>query len=446
MSQPSERHRLKRSISLVHLVGIEIGQSIGAGIFALTGLALARTGPSLPLAFLAAAVPVGLSLAVLAMLGSAQPISGGTYYYGARYFSPVASFTGVWAYLLGAVMGMFPLYALTGAGFLRAVFPALPALPTALALLFLFYLANLLGARSAMWLQAVMVGLLLAALLMFVGAGLPRVQAAHLRPLFPGGAAGFAVASSLLIFTVLGANAAVELGDEILEPRRNIPRSFLISLPVVVALYAGIGLVAAGITPFQPQESSLVAAAGRFLKGGPFLFFLLGGGFLAVVTTLNATYLWGTKSLLLAVEDGLLPRGLAAVNRRCGTPHWLLTFLFAVSALSLVVSGSRVETFAIFASLGGILVFVPVLGAALRLRRCFPEVYARSGMRLSGFWYYLAPAGGLLLCLLAAAILLVDLASRRRGWWYFAVFLAWLAGGALFAWLRRRWLRRPSDR
>jgi hypothetical protein len=73
-------------------------------------------------------------------------------------------------------------------------------------------------------------------------------------------------------------------------------------------------------------------------------------------------------------------------------------------------------------------------------------VYARSGVRLSGFWYYLAPAGGLLLCLLAAAILLVDLASRRRGWWYFAVFLAWLAGGALFAWLRRRWLRRPSDR
>jgi hypothetical protein len=29
-------------------------QPIGAGIFALTGLALARTGPSLPLAFLAA--------------------------------------------------------------------------------------------------------------------------------------------------------------------------------------------------------------------------------------------------------------------------------------------------------------------------------------------------------------------------------------------------------
>jgi APA family basic amino acid/polyamine antiporter len=439
VSEPSGRGRLKRHITLAHLVGIEIGQSIGAGIFALTGLALARTGPSLPLAFLAAAVPVGLSMAVLAMLGSGQPISGGTYYYGARYFSPVASFTGVWAYLLGAVLGMFPLYALTGAGFLRAVFPALPAVPTALALLFLFYLANLLGARIAMWVQAVMVVVLLAALFVFIGGGLPRIEAANFSPLFPGGVGGFAVASSLLTFTVLGANAAVELGDEIVEPRRNIPLSFVISIPVVVVIYAAIGLVAAGIAPWQSgQESPLAAVAARFLKGFPYLFFLLGGGFLAVVTTLNATYLWGTKSLLLVVEDGLLPRGLAAVNRRFGTPHWLLTFIFVISALSLLAAGSRVETFAIFASLGGIIIFIPVMGAAFRLRRRFPDVYARSGVRLRGIWYWLAPAGGLLLCLLAIAILLVDLSSRVQGWWLFAVFLAWLAGGALFAWLRRR--------
>jgi basic amino acid/polyamine antiporter, APA family len=439
MSEPSGRGLLKRSISLVHLVGIEIGQSIGAGIFALAGLALARTGPSLPLAFLAAAVPVGLAMAALAMLGSGQPISGGTYYYGARFFSPVASFTGVWAYLLGAVLGMFPLYALTGAGFLRAVFAGLPLVPTALALLFLFYLANLLGARIAMWVQAVLVGVLLAALLVFVAAGMPRVQAVHFVPLFPGGVGGFAVASSLLTFTVLGANAAVELGDEIIEPRRNIPRSFLISIPVVVAIYAGIGVVAAGLAPWRPGvDNSLAVVAARFLKGFTYLFFLLGGGFLAVVTTLNATYLWGTKSLLLVVEDGLLPRGLAAVNRRFGTPHWMLTFIFVISALSLLVAGSRVETFAIFASLGGIIIFVPVMGAAFRLRRRYPEVYARSGVRLRGAWYYLAPAGGLLLCLLAIAILLVDLSSRPQGWWFFAVFLVWLAGGALFAWLRRR--------
>jgi APA family basic amino acid/polyamine antiporter len=149
----SERQHLKRNISLVHLVGIEVGQSIGAGIFALTGIALAATGPSLFLAFLAAAVPVALAMVVLAMLATAEPISGGTYYYGSRFFSPVASFTGVWAYILGAVLGMFPLYALTGATFLKAVIPALPKIPVALLLLAVFFATNLFGAKIAVWVR-----------------------------------------------------------------------------------------------------------------------------------------------------------------------------------------------------------------------------------------------------------------------------------------------------
>jgi len=439
MSEPSQREHLKRSISLLHLVGIEIGQSIGAGIFALTGLALARTGPSLPLAFLAAGVLVGMAMVVLAMVGSGHPISGGTYYYGSRFFSPTASFTGVWAYLLGAVLGMFPLYALTGAAFLRAVLPSLPQVPTALALLLLFYLANLFGARVAMWVQAVLVGVLLAALLWFIAAGVPAISAANFSPLFPGGLGGFAVAASLLTFTVLGANAAVELGDEIIDPRRNIPLSFLISIPVVVTLYAAIGVVAAGAAPWNSwRDSSLTRIAAVFMQGFPFYFFVLGGGFLAVITTLNATYLWGTKSLLVITEDGLLPRGLAAVNRRFGTPHWLLTLIFVLSALSLLLAGNRVETFAIFASLGGIVIFVPVMGAAFRLRGSFPEVYARSALKLRGPLYYLAPAAGLLLCLLALVILLVDLASRERGWLFLLVFLGWVAAGAAYAWARRR--------
>jgi APA family basic amino acid/polyamine antiporter len=419
MSQSSPRENLKRSITLLHLIGIEIGQSIGAGIFALTGIALARTGPSLFLAFLAAAVPVGLAMVVLAMIGSGTPISGGTYYYGSRYFSPVAAFTGVWAYLLGAVLGMFPLYALTGASFLRAAFPSLPAIPTAIALLFAFYLANLLGARVAMWAQAVMVAVLLAALLVFLAIGFPRISAQNLVPLFPGGAGGFAVASAMLTFTILGANAAVELGDEIQKPRRNIPLSFAISVPVVVGVYVAIGLVAAGIAPWNgTRETSLADIAGTFMGRTPLLFFLLGGGFLAVVTTLNATYLWGTKSLIVITEDGLLPRP------------------FAVSAVSLVVAGSRVETFAIFASLGGIIIFVPVMGAALRLPRRHPEVIKRSALPLRGAMAVIAPVGGLVLCLLTVGVLLADLGSRKNGWLYLGVFAVWLVGGAVYAALR----------
>jgi APA family basic amino acid/polyamine antiporter len=435
----SERQYLKRNISLVHLIGIEVGQSIGAGIFALTGIALAATGPSLFLAFLAGAVPVALAMVVLAMLATAEPISGGTYYYGSRFFSPVASFTGVWAYILGAVLGMFPLYALTGATFLKAVIPAVPKIPVALLLLAIFFATNLFGAKIAVWVQAVLVAILLMALLVFVGAGLPEISLQHFSPLFAGGTGGFLVASAILTFTILGANAAVELGDEIIDPRKNIPRSFLISIPVVTIIYVVIGIVAAGVAPWSSwNDSSLSTVAATFLRGPLFVFFIVGGGFLAVVTTLNSTYLWGTKSLIVITEDGLFPKALARINRRFGTPHWFLIIIFLISSAALIVAGERVETFAVLASLGGIIIFIPVMGAALRLRRRYPQLYARSSIRLKGFFYFFAPAMGLLLCLLVIAVLLIDLSSHRGGFIFLAIFVVWVIVGAVYSALRLR--------
>ncbi len=439
MKETSERSRLVRSIPLSHLVGIEIGQTIGAGVFALTGIALARTGPSIPLAFLTAAVPVGISMLVLGMLASAEPISGGTYVYGARYFSRVASFTGVWAFILGAFLGLFPLFALTGANFIRAVFPAVPKLPAALSLLFIFYLSNVLGTRIAMWVQAVLVGTMLSALLVFVGFGLPDIDARNFVPFFSGGAGGFAVAVSVLTFTILGANAAVELGDEIIDPSKNIPRSFFISIPTVTVIYILLGLVSGGVKKTGGAEGdSLVEIAGVFLSGFPFYYFILAGGLLAVVTTLNATFLWGTKSLIMITEDGLFPRRLARINKRFGTPHWFLTVIFVVSAAALVTAGDRVETFAVFASIGGIIIFVPVMGAALRFKRLNPKSYELSRMKLKGAFYYIAPIIGLLLSVVIIAILLIDLSTHEHGWLFMAVFVLWTAGGAAYAAIRLR--------
>jgi basic amino acid/polyamine antiporter, APA family len=441
----SERQNLKRTITLFQLVGIEIGQTIGAGIFALTGIALAATGPSLFIAFLVAAVPVTIALVVMGMLGSAYPISGGTYIYGARFFSPVAAFTGVWAYVLGAIMGLFPLFALTGATFLQALFPGLPRMAVAIGLLFVFYLTNLFGTKLATSVQAVLVGILLSALLLFIGTGVPRIELAQFTPLFPGGVGGFAVAASILTFTILGANAAVELGDEIINPERNIPRSFLISIPVVTVLYVVIALIAAGAGPTAAAAAgsagdplSLSDIAARFLSGFPFVYFVIAGGVLAVVTTLNATYLWGTKSLIMITEDGLLPKQLARVNKRFGTPHWLLTLIFVGSVAALLIAGDRVETLAVFASIGGIIIFIPVMAAALRLKHVAPEIYDRSRLKLKGGLYVAAPVIGLLLSVVIIAILLIDLSSHKNGMAFLAVFVVWTIAGAVYAWFRLR--------
>ncbi len=90
----------------------------------------------------------------------------------------------------------------------------------------------------------------------------------------------------------------------------------------------------------------------------------------------------------------------------------------------------------VFASLGGIIIFIPVMGAALRLRRHHPDLYARSSIRLKGLLYFFAPAMGLLLCLLIIAILLIDLSSHRGGFVFLAIFVLWVIAGAVYSGLR----------
>lgn len=435
----SQRVFLKRTIGLIPLVGIEVGQSIGAGIFALTGLAFSYTGASLFLAFLAASVPVVISMTVLAMLGSAYPISGGTYVYGSRFFSKGAAFLGIWGYLFGALLGMFPLYAITGAKFLIIIFPSLPLIPTAFVLLLIFYITNLFGVKIVMWVQVILVGTMLCALAVFITEGASGIDPGNFTSLFPGKLSGFLTASALLTFTLLGANSAVELGDEIKNPGRNIPLSFLISLPLVIIIYILIAIVITGNIPFSElNDSSLSGLASGFIGGFPFYFFILGGGFLAVSTTLNATYLWGTKSLIVISEDGYFPEKLARVNKRFGTPHFLLTFIFLISTVSLFIGGTRIETFAVFASIGGILIFFPVMGAALRLRSKAPEIYQKATFKLKGIWYYISPITGIVLSIVIILILLVDLASQDEGFIFLGVFLMWMISGSWYIYFKSK--------
>ena len=167
---------LRRVLGLWDLVAIEVGTTIGAGVFSLTALAAARTGPSTPLAFLAAAVPVVFLMLVVASLGSALPTVGGAYRYPARLFSPRWAFAGVWCYALGLVLGALPLCATQCAHYLGALWPGLPVPAVAAGLLTVFWAINLAGVSPAAAAQAIMVVVLVAALLLFGVGGLPTIM------------------------------------------------------------------------------------------------------------------------------------------------------------------------------------------------------------------------------------------------------------------------------
>jgi APA family basic amino acid/polyamine antiporter len=420
----SDSFGLKRVLGLKELVAIEIGTTIGAGVFALTGIAAGMTGSGVPLAYLLAAVPIVFVMMTVAMLGSALPTVGGTYRYPSRLFSPAWAFLGVWTYALGMVFGAFPLYGQSCAEYLQAIFPGLPLRPTAIAILTFFYLINLRGIQIAAGVQGLMVLVMVAALIYFGAAGMPAVQVENFQNLLPKGIGGLVLAACLLTFTLQGSNAVIELGAEIKDPGRAVPLSLLISIPTVTLIYLVIAVVAVGVVPWQ-QAASLTAPALKFMGRAGYHFFILGGAVLAITTTINATFMWATKSLMVLARDQLFPASLARTSRR-GVPQRFLTLLWALSVAALLLGKVPLQTFASYASIGGNFIFIPVMVSALLLRKKIPEIYERAPFRLRGFLLWFCPGVGMVLSALAIVMLVADL--KQMAW----PLLGWLALGVLF--------------
>ena len=195
---------LKRELGLTDAVSIEIGAMVGAGIFALTGMAIGISGSAVPIAFMVAALPMIFAVLPLGMMGSALPTVGGSFRYPSRIFSPFWGFMGVWGIMMGILLGGLPLYAYTFADYLQVLFPFLPRAGMAVIALTFFFLMNLLGIKIASKVQVAMFFILIAALFTHICGGIPNIDPSNLTPLFPKGIGSVAIAAGSLFLPTWG--------------------------------------------------------------------------------------------------------------------------------------------------------------------------------------------------------------------------------------------------
>jgi len=374
----------------------------------------------------------------IAGLSAALPTVGGSYRYPSRLFSPLWAFVGIWGLAVGLVFGTFPLMAVTCAHYLQSLWPSLPETAFSVGLLTVFFLANLFGVEIAAVAQMAMVVVLIVALLSYGIGGLPHVNREYFHPFLPHGAGGLLAASALLTFAHLGANTVIELGGEIKNPSRNMPLSLLITIPLVTTIYVLVGFIAVGVAPYSEVEKAgdLTAAASVFMKGPWLAFFILGGAALAITTTINSTFMVATKSMLILSSDGMLPNFLAWIHPKYGTPWVFLTVIWGISVITILAE-LPISMFANFASIGGLIIFIPVMISAMMLKKRRPAEYEKAPFKLRGALYWIAPIGGLLLSVMAIGMLLYD--STHRGYAELVFFVGWIiAGVAIFFVLKAR--------
>ena len=256
-----------------------LGSILGTGVFVSISVAAGAGGPLVIVAIAVAAVVAVCNGMSSAQLAANHAVSGGTYEYGYRWLHPALGFVAGWLFLCAksasaatAALG-FAGYAMNLIGRQEASW----LVGLALGVVLLITLLVLRGIRRSNTVNAVLVSVTLLALLAFVVAGLPvawRAAPENLWQLDGSGTSawhGLLEASALMFVAYTGYGRIATMGEEIREPRRNIPRAMIGTLAVSMVVYIAVGAVAVaavGATSFAEVGTSrvgpLVAVARQF--------------------------------------------------------------------------------------------------------------------------------------------------------------------------------------
>ena len=421
--------KLKKTLSFWDVFSIALGQVIGSGIMVLIGIGIEFTAYAVPFAFVLSATLSLIKQMPVVFMGSAMPATGGLYVYCKRVLGDKIGF-----FFLALLLITHILIALFALGFANYVAALIPALEenikfVALGILVVFYFVNLVGIRQAAALQKVMIVFLLVGLSTLIFFGIFEVDYSNFtskEKLFPSGWYGFALACVVMSFATGGAYYVSELGGEMKNPHRDLPRAIVFSTLIAACFFALVSIVAVGILPIEQTAGKTLSEVARTILPAPvYGAFIVGAGLFALATSINSTFSWATKSVLIACEDGWLPKGIAVVNKRFNTPHILLTILLVIGAAPILVDWDL--TYIIM--LGSGLVFIydifPLIAAFLLSKR-LPKVFAAAKLKMSEKTLKVFSVIGILILAGQGALAFSDI--DLQGWILIIVYIVFVIG------------------
>ena len=363
---------LTRQLGLLGLAATGICSMMGAGINVIPFMIQRNVpgiGPWVLTAYLFAAVPAILAALAYAILASAMPRAGGSYVYASRGLSPcwgfVASFSqwfglsiaiGVVSYVLipfirdvvGA-LGMADTAAFLDRGWVRV--------GLALAFLWGSVAINLAGVKlyqrilvPLMFLMFVLGGVVVVAGFLFGHADFAAALAAREGAAVPSMEPSpfqwstFLAASAVLFPSFIGFDSIAQAGGEAKNPGRSLPLAIGIAVVTVGGLYLLFTAGAYHAVPWcfvaeraQSQDLMAPGMLGYLLSPG-WTVLIVAGAAVALANDLPAMLLAVSRLMFAWAEDGVFPRGVAAVHPRWHTPHVALVLSGLMASASLLGS------------------------------------------------------------------------------------------------------------
>jgi amino acid transporter len=396
----TEGGELKRSITLFQLSLFGIGATIGTGIFIVFSSAVPVAGPAVVFSFIFAGVVAGLTAICYAELASAVPVSGSSYSYAyatlgegiaivvaacllLEYGVSAAAVAVGWSQYLNEAFDN--LFGFTIPDNLSNA-PEQDGILNLPAVILIALCAALLirGASESAKVNAIMVMIKIGVLLLFIVVGVSGWDSNNLSDFAPFGVDGIESAAGIIFFSYIGLDAVSTAGEEVHNPRRNLPLAILIALVTVTTLYVLVAIVAVAAQPvadFQDQEAGLSAIL-EHVVDATWPATLIAVGAVISIFSVTLVVIYGQTRILFAMSrDGMIPAFFHRLNPRTLTP--VRSTVACALVIGLLAGVLPIDFLAEMTSIGTLVAFLIVSVGVMVLRRRAPDL--PRGFKVPGY-------------------------------------------------------------
>ena len=332
----------ERTVGLFGATTLGIGALMGAGIYVLIGLAAAQSGPSVWLSYLICGLLALPSLFMFGELCRIMPVAGGGYAYSYRGLGSLGGFLAGWLLAWGSMFAC-AMYAIGFAYYFGSLLgyevPQIAIKFIAILMVLSLTSLNCKGTQGGDRFQKLFTWGNLVVLSVLILSAVPESNPEQLKPMYPNGVEGMAAAIAIIYISFFGYQLIANNAEEIVEPRKTVPRAMLLSMLVSLTFYVLIALVSVLVVPWETlsvSQAPLVEVASRSL--GSFGWLLVGvGGVLASAAALNSTLLSQGRQVYAMGKHGFLPKLLGSLHETRKTPNAALLAGGIVTAAAIAL-------------------------------------------------------------------------------------------------------------
>ena len=438
MSSP-QPPRFKRVLTRVDTVALAFGAMIGWSWVLLTGTWITSAGTlGAALGFLCGGVVILCVALTYAELAAAMPSAGGEHVYSFRALGATWSFVCSWAIIFGYVaVAAFEAVALPYA--LAQFFPSINSgalwriadwqvtfgfVALGILVSILITWINVIGVRPAVFVQKmVTLTILVSGFVFLSGVGM-NGSTVNMQPLFAEGLHGVLVVLIMVPIMFVGFDVIPQTAEEINLPFQTIGRLVVVSVIAAVLWYV-LMIIGVGLSLDQTTRATTTLttadASGAVWQSGYARSLLVIGGIAGILTSWNAFIIGASRLMYAMAADGQLPRFLADIHPRYGTPYKALILLGAINCLSPWFGRPILVWLLNAGSFGVIIAYVLVTLSFLVLRYREPDMGRPYRLKFGKF------VGGIALLLsLAMTCLFLPGSSAALAWPHeWVIFLLW---------------------